>query len=461
MTQPHPLKDLPTAESMAFPAAFEWGCATSAFQIEGAAQAGGKLPSIWDDFCAQPGRIKDASTGALACDHHQRFAQDVALMADLGFKHYRFSIAWTRVIDQDGRANPAGFDFYRRLLMALHQHGITPNATLFHWDLPAHLTGGWLNRDTAHRFADYAQVVAHELGDLLPRVATLNEPWCSAFLGHDVGVFAPGVQDRPKALLAAHHLMLAHGLGVQAWRSVRQDTALGIVLNPELCDPMNPAPEHIAAARMAELERNDVFLNPLFNREWPVEILDQMGPLAAQRLPGDLAVCAQPLDFMGLNYYTRSVARAPVSKADEVRAYTLVEPDRAALPVTDIGWEIYPLGLKRVVDNLLGQWPLPALWITENGVADNTGVSHNECPDAMRVHYLQIHLAQLSAMVQAGHDIRGYYAWSLLDNFEWAHGYTQRFGLVHVDFQTQARTPKHSARWLQGLMQRQADASIP
>jgi beta-glucosidase len=224
---------------------------------------------------------------------------------------------------------------------------------------------------------------------------------------------------------------------------------------------MNEAPEHVAAARMAELERNDVFLNPLFNREWPEEMLEQMGPLASRRLTGDLAICAQPLDFMGLNYYTRSVARAPVSRGDAVRGYTVVAPDRDELPLTDIGWEIYPVGLKRVVENLQRQWPLPPVWITENGAADNTSASGGTCPDEMRVRYLQTHLAQLAAMVRSGIDIRGYYVWSLLDNFEWAHGYTQRFGIVHVDYETQARTPKQSAHWLQALMQRHAAASSP
>lgn len=439
-----------------FPAAFEWGCATAAFQIEGGASEGGKLPSIWDDFCAQPGRIKDGSDGQVACDHYHRYPQDIALMAELGFRYYRFSIAWTRVVDEQGRANPAGLDFYRRLLTELHHKGITPNATLFHWDLPAHLPGGWLQRDTAHRFADYAALVARELGDLLPRVATLNEPWCSAFLGHDLGVFAPGVQDRPSALLAAHHLMLAHGLGVQAWRAVRSDTSLGIVLNPELCDPFSNAPADVAAARLAELERNEVFLNPLFGREWPAEMLTQIGSRADGRHAGDLAICAQPLDFIGLNYYTRSVARAPVSQGDAARGYTFVAPDGDQLPLTDIGWEIYPVGLRRVVENLLKAWPLPPIWITENGAADNTGVVNGECRDEMRLRYLQTHLTQLATMVDAGIDIRGCYVWSLLDNFEWAHGYTQRFGVVHVDYDTQARTPKHSARWLQALMQRHA-----
>lgn len=435
-----------------FPASFEWGCATAAFQIEGGGTEGGKLPSIWDTFCAQPGRIKDASNGLVACDHFHRFREDVAMMADLGLRHYRFSIAWTRVIDEQGRPNPAGLDFYRQLLGELHQRGITPNATLFHWDLPAHLPGGWLNRDTAYRFAEYTQIVASELGDLLPRVATLNEPWCSAFLGHDVGVFAPGVQDRPSSLLAAHHLMLAQGLGIQAWRSVRHDTQLGIVLNPELCDPASDAPEDVTAARMTEFERNDVYLNPLFNREWPAEVLEQMGPLAEQRLAGDAAICAQPLDFIGLNYYTRSIAQAPVSPDEQRRGYRVVPPDPQRPDLTHIGWEIYPQGLNRVVRKLLAQWPLPPIWITENGAADNTPLVEGTCDDGLRLHYLQVHLAQLADMVASGLDIRGYYVWSLLDNFEWAHGYSQRFGIVHVDYETQQRTPKASARWLQQLI---------
>ena len=444
---------------LSFPSSFEWGCATAAFQIEGGAHEGGKLPSIWDDFCAQPGRIKDGSDGLVACDHYHRYPEDVALMARLGFRHYRFSIAWTRVMDAQGRPNPAGLDFYRRLLDELHRHGITPNATLFHWDLPSHLEGGWLNRDTAYRFADYAALIARELGDRLPRVATLNEPWCSAFLGHDQGVFAPGGQDREASLVAAHHLVLAHGLGVQAWRAVRADTALGIVLNPELSDPASDAAGDVAAARMAELERNEVFLNPLFGREWPAEMLAQIGTRAHERRPEDLAICAQPLDFIGLNYYTRSVARAPASASETRRGYALVPPTGAELPLTDIGWEIYPSGLGRVVRNLSRQWPLPPIWITENGAADNTGVSHGECRDEMRVRYLQAHLAELASLIEAGFDIRGYYVWSLLDNFEWAQGYSQRFGIVHVDYATQTRTLKHSARWLQTVMQRSASAA--
>lgn len=442
-------------DSLQFPPSFEWGCATAAFQIEGGALEGGKRPSIWDDFCAQPGRIRDASDGLVACDHFHRFREDVALMADLGFRHYRFSIAWTRVVREDGSANPEGLDFYRRLLDALHDKGITPNTTLFHWDLPAHLQrvhGGWLHRDTAQRFAEYAQIVARELGDRLPRVATLNEPWCSAFLGHDIGVFAPGVQHRPSSLLAAHHLMLAHGLGLQAWRSVRSDTQLGIVLNPELCDPASDAPADIAAARLAELERNDVFLNPLFGREWPAEMIEQIGALADQRRPGDLAICAQPLDFIGLNYYTRSIAQAPQSAEEQLRGYRFVPPESQRPDLTDIGWEIYPQGLERVTRNLMAQWPLPPIWITENGAADNTPVTDGGCNDRLRLGYLQSHLAQLSQMVASGLDIRGYYVWSLLDNFEWAHGYTQRFGVVHVDYTTQQRTAKASARWLQQLI---------
>jgi beta-glucosidase len=434
---------------------FEWGCATSSFQIEGAARLDGKVPSIWDDFCTQPGRIKDASDGLTACDHVRLYREDVALMADLGFKHYRFSISWPRVMNTDNKVNPAGMDFYKRLLDELARHNITPNATLFHWDLPSHLAGAWLNRDTAYRFADYAQQVADNLGDRLPRVATLNEPWCSAFLGHDLGVFAPGGKNRAEALSAAHHLMLAHGLGVQAWRAVQPDTSVGIVLNPELCDPASTNVDDAAAARMAELERNDCFLNPLFGREWPEELLAQMGAGVADRRAGDLAICAQKLDFIGLNYYTRSVARAPVTADERSRGYAFVAPD-TALRLTDIGWEIYPEGLTRVVNNLTSQWPLPAIWITENGAADNTGVTHGECNDAMRCDYLRVHLAQVADLVRAGKDIRGYYVWSLLDNFEWAQGYSQRFGIVHVDFDTQIRTPKKSARFLQSDLRTQA-----
>ncbi len=442
-------------EGLSFPASFEWGCATAAFQIEGGATEGEKLPSIWDDFCAQPDRIKDGSNGLVACDHYHRFREDVALMADLGFRHYRFSIAWSRVVKEDGSANVAGLDFYRRLLDELQRHGITPNATLFHWDLPLHLQkahGGWLGRDTALRFADYAALVARELGDRLPRVTTLNEPWCSAFLGHDLGVFAPGVTDRPSSLLAAHHLMLAHGLGVQAWRAECSNTQLGVVLNPELCDPASDDAADGAAARMAELERNDVFLNPLFGREWPAEMIEQIGQWAAQRQPEDLAAIAQPLDFIGLNYYTRSIAQAPKTAEERQRGYRLLTPDPECTDVTHIGWEIYPQGLERVVQKLLAQWPLPPMWITENGAADNTAVADGVCDDTLRRDYLQSHLWQLSQMLANGVDIRGYYVWSLLDNFEWAHGYSQRFGVVHVDYATQERTPKTSARWFQNLM---------
>jgi beta-glucosidase len=438
-------------DALLSPARFEWGCATSAFQIEGASRAGGKLPSIWDDFCTQPGRIKDGSDGTIACDHFHRFGEDIALMASLGFKHYRFSIAWPRVLREDHRINPHGLDFYKRLLDTLEAHGITPNATLFHWDLPSHLPGGWLSRDTAYRFADYAHTIATALGDRLPRVATFNEPWVSAFLGHDLGIFAPGVKNRAQALVVAHHLMLAHGLGLQAWRTVHADTLLGIVLNPELCDPLTPAAADMQAARMAELERNDCFLNPLFGREWPTELLEQIGPQASMRREGDLGLCAQPLDFVGINYYTRSIAQAPVNAADAVRGYTLVQPgaDKAQ---TDIGWEIYPEGLYRVVHRLREQWPLPALWITENGAADNTGVHQGHCEDTMRCNYLLAHWEQVVRLLQDGVDLRGYYVWSLLDNFEWAQGYSQRFGIVHVDFDTQKRTPKKSARMLQQLL---------
>lgn len=439
------------------PDRFEWGCATSSFQIEGAGKEGGRVASIWDDFCAQPGRIKDASSGLVACDHFHRYAEDVSLIADLGFKHYRFSIAWSRIVSTSNQLNTQGLDFYKRLLDELEQHGITPNATLFHWDLPSHLEGGWLNRETAYRFADYAQLIAQHLGDRLPRVATLNEPWCSAFLGYDLGVFAPGVQNRESALCAAHHLLLAHGLGVQAWRSEQENTALGIVLNPELCDPATPSPQDKYAAMLAESERNDCFLNPLFGREWPVELKAQMGAQIKNCKEGDLDICAQPLDFIGLNYYTRSIAKAPESDSDKTRGYLFVAPDPTK-ELTSIGWEIYPEGLSRMINHLNAKWPLPPIWITENGAADNTPLEDGICHDDLRCNYLQTHLDQLANLLAQGADIRGYYVWSLLDNFEWAQGYSQRFGIVHVDFQTQKRTPKKSALMIQALLH-QANAN--
>ena len=430
---------------------FEWGCATSSYQIEGAAQDGGREDSIWDVFCREPARIKDGSSAAVACDHLNRMADDVALIAELGFKHYRFSISWSRVLHGSGAINHAGLDHYKRLLELLAKFDITPNATLFHWDLPASLPGAWLNRDTAYRFADYAQFIAKELGDQLPRVATLNEPWCSAFLGYDRGVFAPGHSHRGESLVAAHHLMLAHGLGMQAWRTERSDTMLGVVLNPELCDPASDMRQDQQAARMAELERNDVFFNPLFGREWPSEISAQLQCVEDPRHSGDTATCAQLLDFIGLNYYTRSIAKAPAGSADIARGYSFVAPS-AAVATTDIGWEIYPQGLRRVMDNLLAKWPLPPIWITENGAADNTPAVNGVCDDQMRLSYLQQHLEVLNQAVADGLDVRGYYAWSLMDNFEWAEGYTQRFGVVHVDYATQQRTLKVSAKWLQALI---------
>jgi beta-glucosidase len=436
------------------PQHFEWGCATSSFQIEGAANEGGRIATIWDDFCTQPGRIKDASNGTVACDHFHRYAEDVKLIAELGFKHYRFSIAWARVVNEDSSVNMAGIDFYSRLLDELEKHKITPNATLFHWDLPSHLEGGWLNRDTAYRFADYAALIAEHLGNRLPRVATLNEPWCSAFLGYDFGIFAPGHKNREDSISAAHHLMLAHGLGIQAWRSRLPRTSLGIVLNPELCDPLTSKPADVRAAKMAEYERNDCFLNPLFGREWPSVLLNQMGSRIADRRAGDLAITAQPIDFIGLNYYTRSIAKAPVSPEDAKRGYVFVPADAAdtSKQLTDIGWEIYPEGLKRVVNNLSQNWPLPPIWITENGAADNTPLVNGSCEDNMRCSYFTEHFEKMSELIQAGVDVRGYYAWSLLDNFEWAQGYSQRFGIVHVDFYTQVRTLKKSALKLKALL---------
>jgi beta-glucosidase len=432
--------------SPGFPADFAWGAATAAFQIEGGTREGGRGASIWDTFCATPGKVLNGHTGDVACDHLHRWAADLDLLVDMGLNAYRFSIAWPRVQpDGRGRPNGAGLDFYDRLVDGMVERGLAPYATLYHWDLPQALEdrGGWRARDTAYAFADYAHLMAERLGDRVASFVTLNEPWCSAHLGHAEGVHAPGTRDLRTSLQVAHHLLLAHGLGMVALREGAPRARHGIVLNLYPTHPADDSEEDHAAAERFHLFQNRWYLDPLLRGRYPEEAWEGYGDSVPEVRDGDLATIAAPLDLLGVNYYTRAVvADAPTLPFPRAR---VVEPSRN---VTAMGWEIYPDGLLELLTRLHADDPLPDVYITENGAATDDRVGPGgEVHDPVRVDYLEGHLHALARAIDRGVPVRGYFAWSLLDNFEWAWGYERRFGLVHVDFATQARTPKSSARW--------------
>jgi beta-glucosidase len=440
-----------------FPRNFTWGVATSAFQIEGANASDGKGPSIWDTFCAQPGRILDASTGAVACDHYHRYEGDVALMSAMDLDAYRFSMAWSRVQPAGfGAWNEKGFDFYDRLIDQLHQRGMAPHLTLYHWDLPQGLQdkGGWLARDTCHRFADYAAEVARRFGDRLAAIATHNEPWCTANLGYGNAQFAPGVADAKLAVQVSHHLLLSHGLAMQSMRATGTSAQLGIVLNQWTADP---ATDSQADRDMAELEYArsvQWFMDPIFKGRYPELALRHHGENCPSVYENDFKDIQQPLDFLGVNYYFRHFASAE----------TPPRKPEGKLGFTDMGWEIYPQGLTELLQKLKQEYALPPIYITENGMASADDLVAGEVSDPMRIEYVRSHLEALRSAMHAGVDVRGYFLWSLLDNFEWNSGYSKRFGIVHVDYQTQQRTLKDSAIWYRNFIhsQRKAgDAAAP
>ncbi|MBU0927800.1 MAG: beta-glucosidase [Spirochaetes bacterium] len=427
-----------------FPDGFLWGCATSSYQIEGAAGVDGRGPSIWDAFCREPGRVSRGQNGDVACDSYRRWPEDVRLLSELGVGAYRFSVAWPRV-QPDGRGGPnrAGLDYYSRLADALLERGIEPWVTLYHWDLPLALgeAGGWTARDTAYRFADYASIVYGALGDRVGHWTTLNEPWCSAFLGYEHGEHAPGLRDRNAALRAAHHLLLAHGLAVEAFRSGGHAGEIGLVINPATPRPATRRPADLEAARRASVERTGLWLDPVFGRGYPAPYLAARGA-AMPALDGDMATIAAPVDFVGVNYYNEdAVAAAPASPASP-DGYRLAP---TSTEKTEMGWDVVPQGLRRVLGFIAGSWPVGALYVTENGAAyADTEESAGRVRDADRVAYYRGHLAACRDAISDGVPLRGYFAWSLLDNFEWAHGYDRRFGLVSVDPRTLERRPKDS-----------------
>lgn len=446
MTFPRPSQPTPR-----FPADFVWGVATSSYQIEGGADADGKGESIWDRFCRVPGAIADGSDGRVACDHVHRWAADLDLIAALGVDAYRFSVSWPRV-QPDGRGafNAAGLGFYDRLVDGLLARGVRPYLTLNHWDLPAALqdAGGWAARDTVHRFVDYARQVASRVGDRVDAITTHNEPWVIAVLGHENGAFAPGLRDRRAAMQVAHHLLLSHGLALQALRAQACPSRAGIVLNLSPVFPASDGPEDAAAARLEDGRLVRWFMDPLFGRGYPADVLAFLGDDAPRVDPGDLEAIATPMDFLGLNYYSRSV----------VRAGGWFDVHSSGKRLTDMGWEIVPECLTELLLRLHRDWPLPPLYVMENGAAFQDRLQDGRVHDGDRIDYLASHIGAVGDAIAQGVKMAGYMVWSLLDNFEWASGYAKRFGIVHVDYDTLARTPKDSYHWYRDFLQAQRAA---
>ncbi len=441
-----------------FPDGFIWGVATSAYQIEGAAHEDGRGVSIWDTYAREPGRVANGETGDVAADHYHRYREDIELMADIGVSAYRFSIAWPRVQPGgSGPANERGLDFYRRLVDALLEAGIEPYPTLFHWDLPQELqdAGGWPARETANRFAEYAGLVFDALGDRVQHWLTLNEPWCAAFLGYGAGRHAPGVHDGRQAVVAAHHLLLAHGLAVEQMRArAAAGVEFSIVLNLEPHRPASGSAADVAAARLVDGMHNRIFLDPILRGAYPLDVLEHLEPLVGlgHIEDGDLDTISTPLDLLGINYYRPSLIAA---RSEPAPGGFIVWPgDEWVEPLpqqgehTTMGWVVDPSGLEELLRQLHTDYGGLPLLVTENGASyEDRLEGDGSVADGDRVSFLDGHLRAVHRALDAGVDLRGYFVWSLLDNFEWAEGYAKRFGIVHVDYETLRRTPKESARW--------------
>jgi beta-glucosidase len=446
-----------------FPEDFLWGTATAAYQIEGAVNEDGRGPSIWDTFSHTPGKISDGSTGDVADDHYHRYPEDVAIMAGLGMNAYRFSIAWPRIFPTgSGPRNQPGVDFYRRLADALLERGITPWATLYHWDLPQPLedAGGWLNRDTAERFRDYAAATQQALGDLITHWITLNEPWCSAFLGYATGVHAPGKTLGAEAMHAAHYLLLGHGLAIQAMREGPAGT-LGITVNLSSVRAAGDADQDQEAARRMDGLANRLFLDPLLLGRYPDDVLTNAGVAEwFHQRAADLEIISTPIDFVGVNYYTRSTVAGPEDGVFHPPTIISAEgsPDIREIdtgaPRTHMDWEIHPDGLIDVVRMVSDRAPQLPVYITENGAAYPDEVTADgRVEDEDRRHFYELHLDATRQAIERGLPLRGYFAWSLLDNFEWAFGYSRRFGIVYVDYESQQRIVKRSGHWFREWLQ--------
>jgi beta-glucosidase len=442
-----------------FPAGFVFGSATAAYQVEGAAREGGRGESIWDTFSRVPGAVINGDTGDVADDHYHRLEEDLDLMAELGLQSYRFSISWPRIQPTGrGPANPEGIDFYSRLIGGLISRGITPTVTLYHWDLPQALEdeGGWTNRDTAIAFAEYARIAGHAFGDRVAMWTTLNEPWCAAYLGYGSGVHAPGRQDPLAALQAVHHLNALR-------ETVTNSPEFSVTLNVHALRPSGPTgPE---AVRRLDALGNRAFTGPMLSGEYPADLLEDTAAITDWSfvLPGDLAAIHQPIDLLGVNYYSTSLVRMPEDASsdragashDQVGATwpgsEHVEQVQQPGPFTAMDWHIEPSGLQELLELLAERHPGLPMMITENGAAFDDVLVDGRIHDDARTDYLRRHITAAHRAIEAGVDLRGYFVWSLLDNFEWAYGYTKRFGIVYVDYTTLERTPKDSARWFAEL----------
>lgn len=438
-----------------FPADFVFGVATAAYQIEGAVLEDGRGASIWDTFSHTPGRVLNGDTGDVACDHYHRWASDLDLTASLGVDAYRFSIAWSRLFPSGrGQLNQRGLAFYDRLIDGCLERGLQAFPTLYHWDLPQALAdkGGWKNRTTADAFAHYAETVMHHFGDRVNAVTTFNEPWCSSILSHLYGIHAPGEKNLDSALAVLHGQHVAHGLAVQAMRASREKLPLGIVLNLQSLYPATDSDRDREACQRHETFHNGLFLDPLFNGEYPAEAVKHLGDRLPEGWQEEMKNIAQPLDYWGLNYYTPFHVTDAGGKNPEYPA--TAQLDKPSVVRTDIGWEVDGNSFKDLLISINSRYDLPPCYITENGAAYNHDAINGKIADQPRIDYLQQHLSALQEAMQSGVDIKGYFAWSLMDNFEWAEGYAMRFGLVHVDYSTQKRTLKDSARWYQALIEK-------
>ncbi|HEU4852883.1 MAG TPA: GH1 family beta-glucosidase [Telluria sp.] len=452
MTEKYTAPALPEIARSDFAHDFLWGCSTSSYQIEGGASEGGRVESIWDRFSAQPGNIRDGSTGAVACDHYHRWPGDLDIGHDLGLNAYRFSVAWPRIFSGPGsRPNQQGLDFYSRLVDGMLERGLDPWLTLYHWDLPQFLQdrGGWNERATAEAFAEFADVMSATLGDRVKNWITHNEPWCTSIHGHYEGVHAPGVKDFRTALQVSHHVLLSHGLALPAIRANVPGARAGIALSLHPLSAASDGPEDVAAMRRHDGLRNRWFLDPLYGRGYPADVLERCAADAPVVKEGDLEIIARPTDFLGVNYYFPEI----VAHEDGAGPLDARIVEREGVPRTAFGWEVSPEGMADLVRRVEQDYRPGPIYITENGSTYEDVVGPDgEIEDVERRDYLVRHLAALREVIAQGAQVRGYFAWSLLDNFEWAEGYLRRFGLTYVDFQTQQRTLKRSGKWYRAFL---------